>query len=148
MKMRVTETIQASGHPKMRATHKTTLEITKDSHLTEKGDCIVAVNASKAGKDLSPEFRHLVRNDNAVIRLTMTVAGQSETMTGRGDRRLTLDHLTDLVIRKSKYVCNRTLMVEADKSASNLGRDLVRALRNPQARIIVKIQAELEDHRG
>jgi hypothetical protein len=59
-----------------------------------------------------------------------------------------LDHLTDLVIRKSNYVCNRTLMVEADKSASNLGRDLVRALRDPQARIIVKMQAELADDCG
>jgi hypothetical protein len=146
--MRVVETIQASGHPKIRATHKTTLEITKDSHVTERGDCIVAVNASKGSRDLSPEFRDLVRNNNAVIRLTMTVARQTETVTGRGDGRLTLDHLTDLVVRKSKYVCNRTLMVEADKSASNLGRDLVKALRDPQARIIMQVQAEVEDDRG
>jgi len=146
--MRVVETIQASGHPKIRATHKTTLEITKDSHLTERGDCIVAVNASKGGRDLSPEFRDLVRNDNAVIRLTMTVARQSETVTGRGDSRLTLDHLTDLVIRRSNYVCNRTLMVQADKSASNLRRGLVRALRDPQAKIIMQVQAELENGSG
>jgi len=147
-RMRAVETIQASGHPKIRATHGTTLEITKHSHLTERGDCIAAVNASKSGRDLSPEFRDLVRNDKAVIKLTITVAGQSETVTGRGDERLTLDHLTDLVIRKSSYVCNRTLMVEADKSASNLGRDLVRALRDPQARIIVKVQAEVADDCG
>ena len=146
--MRAVETIQASGHPRIRATHKTTLEITKDPHLTESGDCIVAVNASKGGRDLSPEFRDLVRNDNAAIRLTMTVARESETVTGRGDERLTLDHMTDLVIRKSNYVCNRTLMVEADKSALNLSRDLVRALRDPRARIIMHVQVELGDDRG
>lgn len=141
--MRIVETIQASGHPKIRASHRTTLEITKDAHLTERGDCIVATNASKGAADLSREFSKLVKNDASRVALTIKVANQSETVTGRGDKRLVLSHPTDLVTRKSDYVCPRTLMVQADKSASDLSRELVRALRDRSSRVVVEIVAEL-----
>ncbi|MFX0070300.1 MAG: DUF371 domain-containing protein, partial [Candidatus Hermodarchaeota archaeon] len=38
-----------------------TLEITKDAHLTDRGDCIVAVKADKACLDLSKEFKEAAR---------------------------------------------------------------------------------------
>ncbi len=141
--MRVVETIRAKGHPKIRATHATTLEITKDTHLTEKGDCIVAICASKGAADLSPEFRRLMKNNDTRVTMTVKVANQSETVTGRGDRRLTLSHPTDLVVRKSNYVCTRTLVVGADKSASELSREFVSALRRQSSTIAVEIVAEL-----
>lgn len=141
--MRVVETIRAKGHPKIRATHATTLEITKDTDLTEKGDCIVAICASKGAADLSPEFRRLMKNNDTRVTMTVKVANQSETVTGRGDRRLTLSHPTDLVVRKSNYVCTRTLVVGADKSASELSREFVSALRRQSSTIAVEIVAEL-----
>ena len=141
--MRVAERIRATGHPRIRATHMTTLEITKDAHLTERGDCIVAVCATKGAADLSPNFRRLVRNNNAHIIMTMTVGNLCETITGRGDRRLTLSHPTDLVARKSNYVCTRTLMVDADKSASDMSLQFVSAIRDQSSRIEVEIVAEL-----
>ena len=53
----VKEVIFAQGHENILGTHKTTLEFTKDKHLTKKGDCIVAVAADKALADLSAEFK-------------------------------------------------------------------------------------------
>jgi hypothetical protein len=141
--MRVIEVIEASGHPKIRASHTTTLEITKDADLTERGDCIVATSASKGAADLSPEFSKQVKNDAARVALTIKVANLSETITGRGDRRLFLSHPTDLVVRKSGYVCPRTLMVRADRSASDLSREFARLLRDRSSRIVVEIVAEL-----
>ena len=141
--MRVVEIIRAKGHPKIRATHATTLEITKDTDLTEKGDCIVAICASKGAADLSPEFRRLMKNNDTRVTMTVKVANQSETVTGRGDRRLTLSHPTDLVARKSNYVCTRTLVVGADKAASELSREFVSALRRQSSTIAVEIVAEL-----
>jgi hypothetical protein len=141
--MRVVEVIEASGHPKIRASHTTTLEITKDADLTERGDCIVATSASKGAADLSPEFSKLVKNNAGRLALTIKVANRSETITGRGDRRLLLSHPTDLVVRKSDYVCPRTLMVRADRSASDLSREFVRVLRDRSSRIVVEIVAEL-----
>jgi hypothetical protein len=141
--MRAVEVIKASGHPKIRATHATTLEITKDAELTERGDCIVATNASKGAADLSPEFLKLVKNNTARVTLTIKAANRSETVTGRGDRRLVLTHPADLVVRKSDYVCPRTLMVQADKSASDLSREFVEVLRDRSLRITLEVVAEL-----
>jgi hypothetical protein len=120
-----------------------TLEITKDAHITERGDCIVAICASKGAADLSPEFHRLVRNEDARITVTLEAAGQSEVIIGRGDSRLTLSHPADLVARKSNYVCRRTLMVEADRSASDLKREFVTALRNQNSMVTIEICAEI-----
>jgi len=141
--MRIVEVIEASGHPKIRASHTTTLEITKEADLTERGDCIVATCASKGAADLSPEFTKLVKNNAARVVLRIKVANRSETIIGRGDERLLLSHPNDLVVRKSDYVCPRTLMVSADKSASDLSREFVRVLRDRSSRIVVEIFAEL-----
>ena len=137
------ETLQASGHPKIRASHRTTLEITKDTHLTERGECIVAVNASKGAADLSPQFARLVRNSAAQITLTVKAADLSEAITGRGDPRMTLTHPTDLVLRKSNHVCSRTLMIQANKSASDLSRRFVNVLRERTSEITIEIVVEV-----
>ena len=141
--MRVVEVIQACGHPKIRADHPTTLEITKDDHLTERGDCIVATCASKACADLSTQFSKLVKNDGTRVTLTIEAGNRTETIRGRGDSRLTLDDPNDLVARKSNYVCHRTMMILADKSALDLDRQFVRILRDPCARIRIELVAEL-----
>ena len=141
--MRIVEAIEALGHPKIQASHTTTLEITKDADLTERGDCIVATNASKGAADLSPEFLQVVKNDTARVTLIIRVANLNETITGRGTRQLALSHPTALVVRKSDYVCPRTLMIQADKSASDLSRRFVKALRDRSSRIVVEIVAEL-----
>lgn len=143
--MRAVELLEASGHPKVRARHKTTLEITKDTHVTETGDCIVATNASKGAADLSPAFLKLIKHNSALVRLTIKVGNLVETITGRGDSRLILNHPTDMVARKSDYVCTRTIMVRADKAASDLDRNLIKALRDPSSTVTIEIIAELQD---
>jgi hypothetical protein len=141
--MRIAEVIQASGHPKIRANHPMTLEITKEDHLTERGDCIIAIRASKGCADLSPGFSKLMRNDETRVRLTIEVGNRRETILGRGNGRLTLNHPNDLVVRKSNYTCSRTIMVLADKAASDLDREFVKILRDPDTRIRIELVARL-----
>jgi hypothetical protein len=43
----IKEVIFAQGHENILATHKTTLEFTKDKRLSKKGDCIVAVAGTR-----------------------------------------------------------------------------------------------------
>ena len=142
--MRIVEVIQASGHPEIRATHQMTLEITKETRLTKRGDCIIATSASKGCSDLSPEFSKLMRSNETHVTLRIEAGGRSETITGRGDTKLTLTHPTDLVARKSNYTCNRTIMVQANKSASDLDRGFVRILRDPHTQIRIELIAELD----
>ena len=136
--------IQAAGHPEIRANHPTTLEITKEDHLTKRGDCIIATCASKGCADLSPEFSKLMRNNETHVTLTIEAGERRETITGRGDTRLLLTHPTDLVARKSNYICDRTIMVLANKSASDLDREFVKMFRDARTRIRIELVAELD----
>ena len=133
----------ARGHPRILATHPTTFEITKDEHLTERGDCIVAVKSTKGAKDLSPEFKRLARNDSARITVILNVDGRREISTGRGRRQLSFTHPSDLVVRKSGFVCGRTLMTHSNKSASDFSRSFVERLRDPNKRIEITLTVEV-----
>jgi len=140
--MRVEEFIEARGHTKIRGTHRTTFEFTKEAHLNERGDCIIGVRASRGAADLSYEFRQILQNSNSRITMLLVAGEFSEVVRGFGSQKLLLTNRTDLVVRKSDYTCGRTLMVRADKAAMDLPRGLTALLRDPMCRIQVKLTAE------
>ncbi len=116
----------AYGHPNITATHETTIEVTKDTHLTKRGDCIIGVSATKGLRDLK---NFLEENKKQEIVVTFVVGDLTERVKGYLDPRLTFRDGKDIVIRKSSYICDRTLMVHADKAAAELERPLVQALK-------------------
>jgi hypothetical protein len=132
----------AFGHKNVRATHRTTLEITKEKELSVRGDCIVAVLADKSFFDLKPEFKELLRRENAKLTIVIDAGGITDVVKAFGSPRLILSHPMDMVIRKSDYICNRTLAVKADKAACDLSRALVEKLKNPKQ--VVKITLTVE----
>jgi hypothetical protein len=123
------ECVVASGHTNILATHPATIMFTKDNDLSETGDCIVAVAADKAVADLSQQFKDALRKTNAKLTITIEVDGLQEQIIAFGSPKLILTHSTDMVIRKSNYVCSRTLAIHADKAASDLSRELVQKLK-------------------
>jgi len=137
--MEITETILAFGHTNIQATHKSTLEITKEAKLSKRGDCIIAVSANKSMTDLSSEFKENLRKENAKITILIEAEDTVEAVNALGSSRLILTHPTDMVVRKSNYICNRTLAIQADKAACDLSRDLVKRLRNPKQKVKVKL---------
>jgi hypothetical protein len=128
--MERTEVITAYGHELIQSTHKTTFEITKDRLLTRRGDCIIAVNSDKAAVDLSQPFKEAARKPGSEITITIEAGGEKETVRAFGNPHLSFTHPADIVIRKSRYVCGRTVAVRADKAAGDLSRKLVEKLRN------------------
>ena len=134
-----TEIITAYGHELIRATHETTFEITKEKSLTPRGDCIIAVRANKSVADLSQEFKDLMKKRGAEITIIIESDGGKEIIKAHGDPRLTFTHPKDIVIRKSMYVCSRTLAVKADKAAKDLSRKLIRELRNPNKKVKITL---------
>lgn len=141
--MKATELISAYGNRNVQSTNKTTFEITKENHLTKRGDCIIAVGATKGAADLSQRFKVVARSQGARITIKIEVDGEEETMTAWGNPRLLFTHPTDLVVRKSDYVCGRTLAVRADKAACDLSRKLVEKLRNPDQNVKITLTAEV-----
>jgi hypothetical protein len=140
--LKASETIYAHGHENVTSRNKTTLEITKETHLTKQGDCIIALEADKAASDLSPEFKKLAQNQKARITITIEANGDVEVVNAYGSPQLSFTHPTDLVVRKSDYVCSRTLAVHADKAAKDLPRTLVKKLHNPRQRVKVTLTVE------
>jgi hypothetical protein len=126
--MQLRETFKARGHPNITASHRTTLMVTREPDVTLRGDCIVAVAAEKGLRDLDRRVKEAMCSRDAGIRLILQADGLTFQVSGRGDPRLTLSHPTDMVTRRSSYVCDRTLMVGADKAAYDLEPRLVRML--------------------
>ncbi len=138
----VTVVFSARGHKNIEATHKTTFEITKEAILTKRGDCIVGVEASKAVANLPFEFKEAARKEGARITITIKAGELKEIVKAKGSPLLTFTHPTDLVVRKSSYVCSRTLAIGADKSASDFSRKLVEKIKDPNQEIIVTLAVE------
>jgi len=135
----IREVIFAQGHENILATHKTTLEFTKGQDLSKKGDCIVAVAADKALADLSTEFKEKLRNTNAKLIMIIEAGEIFEQVNAQGSPQLILAHPTDMVIRKSDYVCSRTLAVRADRASCDLSRDFVEKLKNPKQKVKITL---------
>jgi len=140
--MKATDVVRAHGHENVQSTNKTTFEITKEDYLTKRGDCIIAVSATKGAADLNKQFRDVAHSKSARITIEIEAGEEKETVKACGDLKLLLTHPTDLVVRKSDYVCNRTLAVRADKAACDLSRRLVKKLQNPKQNVKITLTAE------
>ena len=140
--VRIIEKIEAYGHENVRSTHPTTFEITKEKKLTKRGDCIVAVGATKGARDLSLEFKEAAKREDTKITVAVEAGGVRETVRAAGSPQLLLTHPTDLVIRKSDYACDRTVAMRASKAARNFSRNLVEKLKNPSQEVTITLTAE------
>ena len=133
----------ARGHKNVQSTHKTTFEVTKEAYLTKKGDCIVAVEATKAAMDLPREFKKSAKKEGAQITVTIEAGEMKETVKAKGSPQLQFSHPTDLVVRKSSYVCGRTLAIGADKASIDFSRRLVEKLKDPKQEVKVTLTVEV-----
>jgi len=137
--MEITEIILAYGHKNIQATHKSTLEITKENQLSKKGNCIIAVSTDKALADLSSEFKENLLKESAKTIMLIEAGEVVEVVNAFGSPRLILTHPTDMVVRKSSHICSRTLAIKADKAACDLSRKLVKKLRDPKQKVKITL---------
>jgi hypothetical protein len=122
------ELVRFRGHPEVRATHMTTIELTTRDHLTPRGNCIVGVSANRALAGLAEDFKRALR---ARVRITFVIEadGVSFSFRAMGDPELKLTSPTDMVIRKSDYICGRTLAIGSEAAAIDIPRGLISSLR-------------------
>ena len=130
------------GHPMVRSTHPTTIEVTTEGYLTENGDCIIGVGASKGCAGLDQRVKDRLRNEGSKVTLKVVVEDERFELRARGDPRLELSHPHDIVIRKSDFVSDRTLALGADASARQIPRNIVALLRDPGTTGRLEIEVE------
>lgn len=126
--------IQFSGHENIRSNHQKTIEITKESHLTPSGDCIIGVNATTSCAELPLSLKKKLQNPDSKVILSIKVGSHEFNVEGRGHENLSLTHLEDIVIRKSDFVCPRTLAVKCDKASDLIPREMILLLQNPKTK--------------
>lgn len=132
------ERIVCYGHENVKATHRSTLEITKEDYLTPRGDCIICVKASKGLKDINEELKKALRRGER-IRIRIIVDDLVDEIVAFGDENLSFENEVSMVIRKSTYIDGRTLAVKATKAAKDIKREIVERLKNPEQKVIIEL---------
>ncbi|MDO5835529.1 MAG: DUF371 domain-containing protein [Methanobacterium sp.] len=133
-------TFKAQGHHNVTSQHKTTFEVTQDEEIGLTADCIVGVSSEVSLNDLPIPMKDVIQDENTQIQIILETENSKDVITGYGHPKLSLDHPTDMVCRKSDYTCSRTLMIRADKAAVDLNHDLVRDLADGKSlKITIKI---------
>ena len=126
--------IKFSGHENIRSNHKKTIEITKESELSVRGDCIIGVNASSSCFDLPESFKEKLRDSKSKVQFSIRVAEHEFIVEGQGHPDLLLSHKEDIVIRKSDFISPRTLAVRCDKASDLLPLEMVTLLQDPNTK--------------
>jgi len=142
--MKARDVIHCFGHPNVRALHPTTFEVTTEPSLSPAGDCIIGVCADKGAADLDPDLKTLLADDRTVVTTRLCVNGIETVVRSRGSAGLTLDHPTDMVWRRSPFVCGRTVAVGSDTVARTIDRRLVELLAGG-AELVVEIEASIPE---
>jgi len=130
------------GHINIQSLHPRTIEITKDAKLSSRGDCIVGVRANKSCSDLNHTLRQALKNDGSLVKIEIIVGNSSFKISGRGDKELLLFSRDDIVIRKSNFVCPRTMSIGCDKASCDIPRETILSLKDPATKGIFMITVE------
>ncbi|MBD3211105.1 MAG: DUF371 domain-containing protein [Candidatus Lokiarchaeota archaeon] len=129
--MMILDELHAQGHKNVICSHNSTIEITKDSYLTPKGDCIIGIKASKACYDLDTNFKKYLKKGKKV-EVIIRYKDLFDSFYGFGHKKLYLNSKKDMVFRKSGFICDRTILINCTKSSSELSRKLVNKIRYSQ----------------
>lgn len=135
------ERIICYGHENVKATHRSTLEITKEEFLTPRGDCIICIKANKGLKDLSENFKKALK-EGKKLRIRLIVGELIDEIIAFGNENLNFKNPISMVIRKSDYIDGRTLAIKANKAAKDIKREIVEKLKNPKQKVTVELIIE------
>jgi hypothetical protein len=83
---------------------------------------------------LPQDLKDKLKDSDSKITFSIDVGNYNFTVNGKGHPDLMLTHNEDIVIRKSDFVCPRTLAVKCDKASDLLPREMVSLLQDPKTR--------------
>lgn len=117
------------GHENIKASHPTTLEFTKDTHLTPTGDCIVGIDSDF---DLQT-----LKKLKGRIMIRLKVDDIEDTL--EADINDDFSDEKEIVIRKTDFISRRTLAINATRSSKELNRKMIKKLKDPKQKLEVEI---------
>ena len=127
----------AYGHPNILGTHKTTLEFTKDDDISSNGNCIVGV---KADFELSILKEFIKKTGNGNVKMTIEAPDGKIKETMHGKLNPGFNSNREIVIRKTGFISERTIIINSNKSSFELDRNLIDYLKEKEAKITITIE--------
>jgi hypothetical protein len=128
------------GHENVRAHHPRTIEITTEPDLTIQGDCIIGVSAECGCKDIPERLKEKLRDKRSAVTISIHVNDEIFQVAGSGNPDLILEHPHDIVIRKSKFLCPRTLAINCNKASDDIPRKMIKMLQDPKTKGVFVIE--------
>jgi hypothetical protein len=129
---------EAKGHENILSQHRTTWQVTKEDHLSLKGDCIIGISSNVACVDL-PEWlkEHLKGGGKITVELQVDeikIVGIAE-----GHPDLTFEDTVDMVFRKSDFISPRTVAINSSIVANDLPWPMIKLLKEPDCVLQIKL---------
>ncbi len=109
-----------AGHKNILATHKTTLEFTRDSEVSEAGDCIVGVSSDFDVRELQKLL--------SVEKVGITLENSAGQFRLQATPNPEFDDEEEMVIRLSEFTSKRTFATHASAAAKDIPRDMVEVM--------------------
>jgi uncharacterized protein len=122
----------AFGHENVTGKHKRTFEFTKDKELTLQGDCILGVKSNFSLYDL----KELIKESDK-LKMVITADDISDEVVFFGNPNFDDDE--EIVVRIGEFSSDRTFGVRADKACSDLKKELIEKLNDPDTQIEIRI---------
>jgi|SaaInlStandDraft_4_1057021.scaffolds.fasta_scaffold29361_3 uncharacterized protein len=119
------------GHKNILSLHQNSLEFTKDKDLTLNGDCIVGVNSDFKLN----EIKSLIKEYDT-IKIRIISDDLIEEIMCNVNKNFNSDH--EIVVRRSNFISDRTLGINADKSSFEINRKIINKLKDSSN--IVKVE--------
>ena len=138
----VSVSFKSFGHSNVLAKHKSTLEFTTESNLTIRGDCILGVKTTTNLPSLPEEVKEAIRKKGSNLRLVLKIDEYTEEIKGNGHPDLLLEDDSAVIIRKSNFICPKTLMINSNKAAIDISDELRLKMKNHESVLELTLYAE------
>lgn len=121
----------AKGHENVLSLHRNTIEFTHDSHLTKRGDCILAINADYSLEEIK-------KQNFKKIKIIIEVNNNKDEITAEYNPEF--NDLHEMVIRKTEFKDKRTFAIKADKAAKDIKREVVEKMKDSNALLSITVE--------
>lgn len=124
---------KAYGHPNIKATHRTTLEITREGDLTPQGDCIIGVNSDFDIKRIKEFMTH-----SFDFIMHIVVGDESVSLDAHYNPKFSDE--VELVVRRGTHDSDRTMGIVSSIAAIDLPREMVERMKDPKQEMVILIE--------
>lgn len=135
------EEVSARGSKEITATDSLRISFTKLGNIVQlkEKDSIMAIKADKACKDLRDNLKDSLKGSSKV-KVTIEAGGLSDSMLAYGSPALKLSSDEEIVVRKDDFIDGKTLAIMANKAASDLKKELVEKMKNPDTDVKIVLE--------